>query len=432
MPTQQHDKARQTDPAASPRSDRRAFLRTGSALAAGLALFPGVPRAAAPLEAWCATWGTAPAGPPPSASLLSFTNQTLRLIVRTSIGGNRVQVRLSNEFGSMPLQIGAAWLGLTSTYASLAPNSNRQLGFGGKPTATILPGAPLLSDPLDVTLPPFSTVALSLYLPGSVQATTIHDAAFQTSYASPTGNYADAAALPIQRSLYSWPFLTEIDVAGGPAPGAAVVVLGDSQTDGAGSGGSVNRRWPDWLARRLATECQPGTAPLGVVNRGISANRLLADAASSPLAGRDALERFDRDVLATAGVRYLAVLLGVNDLIYSPSSSIVSAEELAAGYLQLIARAHACGIQVLGGTLLPFEGYRWYLPAHEAVRQAANDWIRHAGAFDAVIDFDAALRDPDHLTCLAPRWDSGDHLHPNDAGYEAMAKAVPLEVFMTT
>ncbi|QJE02614.1 SGNH/GDSL hydrolase family protein [Massilia forsythiae] len=419
------------------RPRRRAFLRGAAGLAAGLAHGPAPAQTAlaALADSPCATWGTALTGPAPASSMLSFNNQTLRLIVRASIGGARVRVRLSNEWGNAALQVGAAWLGIHAAGANVAAASNRQLRFNGKAGATMAAGATLSSDALDFPLPPFAGLALSLYLPGAVQAASVHDAAFQTSYVSATGDHAGAAAMAVQRTLYSWPLLAEIDAAG-PAPGSAtaapasaLVALGDSLTDGARSSGNADRRWPDYLARRLAAQRPAGWAPVGVVNRGISGNRLLADSADTPLAGRAAVERFERDVAATAGARYLAVLVGINDIIRSPSANPVTADQLAAGYTRLAARAHARGMLALGATMPPFEGYTWYTTARDGVRRRANDWIRNGGAFDAVADFDAVLRDPRQPTRLLARYDSGDHLHPQDAGYEAMAQAVPLGLF---
>jgi lysophospholipase L1-like esterase len=414
MPTEPFDGGLPPHPA------RRDFLHAASALAAGLALAPHAAHAA---ESWYGTWGTAPAGPAPATSYLAFSNQTLRLIVRASIGGSRVRVRLSNALGRSSLTFGAAWLGQSSSGASLVSGSNRQLTFGGRAGATIAAGASLLSDPLTFTVPAQANLALSLYLPGSVQVGTVHDAAYQTSYVSGAGNYAGSQSFSAQRTLYSWPILTEIDI-GTSAAAATLVALGDSQTDGVKSTNNANRRWPDYLARRL--QGVPGSLPVGVVNRGISGNSLLTAFSSAPLAGQSALDRFDRDVLSTAGVRYLTVLIGINDIIYSSSVSTALADAIVAGYQKLIARAHVQGIRVLGGTLLPFEGFEWYSASRESVRQRVNNWIRTSRAFDAVIDFDAAVRDPARPTRLVPAWDGGDHLHPNDLGYQAMANAVPL------
>jgi lysophospholipase L1-like esterase len=319
----------------------------------------------------------------------------------------------------------------------------------------------VLSDPVDLEVPALSDLAISLHLPGSVAANTIHASAFQTNYVSLPGNFTGATAFPLERTITSWPFLTEVDV---NTPGAAAIVaLGDSITDGSNTRIDTNHRWPDLLALRLQTSRealtstpankQPGkqadkqaVAPaglvtwgtaLGVVNRGIGGNRLLRDPGEQPLFGRAALERFDRDVLATAGVRYLVVLIGINDIGHPGTGTIPVSEEptvaeLIAGYRQLIARAHAKGIAIYGATLTPFEGTvfpGYYSPEKEQIRQGVNNWIRSGDEFDGVIDFDRAVRDPSHPTRMLPAYDSGDHLHPNDLGMQAMANAIPLQLF---
>jgi lysophospholipase L1-like esterase len=257
-----------------------------------------------------------------------------------------------------------------------------------------------------------------------VQASTLHNMAQQASYVSAAGNYAATPSLPVQQTISCWPFLAEVDVL--PAAAArAVVTLGDSITDGARSSGNVNRRWPDWLARRLQQESRP----VAVVNRGISGNCLLTDYANALISGHDCLERFDRDVLATTGAGWLFALIGINDIVYSPSANTIAADELIAGYLQLIARARLRGLRAIGATLTPFEGQAYYTPARENARQRTNDWIRAGGAWDGVVDFDQVLRDPAQPARLNPAYDSGDHLHPNDAGYQAMALAIPLSLF---
>ena len=402
---------------------RRTFLHTLPALAGCLTL------PARGADTWCATWGTAPAGPPPSSSTQTFSNQTLRLIVRTSIPGNRVRVRLSNEMGSAPLRIGAAHIGSSDRGANLVGGRGRDGTLGGSPGATGARGDPLISDPVDIAVPALADLAISLWLPASTQATTIHDLALQTNYVSVAGNYAGANALPVQRTLGSWPFLAEVDVASSAGTPSAIVAIGDSLTDGVRSTTNANRRWTDYLARRLRTAALPGSPPVAVVNRGISANSLLTDYPTALLSGRDVLERFDRDVLATAGARWLVVLSGINDIIYSSGSNPIPAETLQAGWLQLIARARMRGMHVIGATLLPYEGHAYFTTARDAVRQRANTWIRTSGAWDAVADFDAVLRDPGRPARLLPAYDGGDHLHPNDLGYEAMAKSVPLGWF---
>jgi len=408
---------------------RRRLLLGCAMLAAAIAL-PATFARAQPwtTEHWTGAWGTAPAGPPPDANVQTFSDQTLRLIVHTSTGGNRVRIRLSNELGSTPLTIGAARIGLRATGSDVAPGTDRALSFGGRGFVTIPPGAAALSDPVELNVPALSDLAVSLYLPGSVEATTLHSLALQTNYVSLPGNFTAAPTLPVQRTITIWPFLTELNV---DSTGPAIVALGDSITDGTRSTPDTNKRWTDWLARRLQTERDPIVGintRFGVVNRGISGNRLLGNA-PNPLAGRSALARFDRDVLATAGVRYLVVLVGINDIGNSSPTNPVTAEDLIAGYRQLIARARARGIGVIGGTLTPFEGAGYYSPEKETVRQAVNNWIRNNDEFDAVIDFDRVTRDPAHPTRLLPAYDSGDHLHPNDLGYQAMGNAVPLTLF---
>lgn len=408
---------------------RRRLLLGGAMLAAAIALPTHPARAQGwAMEHWSGSWGAAPAGPPPEASLQTFTNQTVRLIVHASIGGNRMRIRISNEMGATPLTIGAAHIGLRAGGSDVAAGTDRTLTFGGRASVTLPPGAPAVSDPVELNVPPLSDLAVSLYLPGTVQAATVHALALQTSYASLPGDFTAASTLPVQRTIQLWPFLTGVDV---DTAGPVIVTLGDSITDGTRSTPDTNNRWPDWLARRLQIERDPvlGVNPrFGVVNRGISGNRLLGNS-PNVLAGRSALERFDRDVLATNGVRYLVVLIGINDIGNSSAASPVSAEDLIAGHRQLIARAHAKGIGVVGATLTPFEGAAYYSPEKELVRQAVNNWIRNHDEFDAVIDFDRATRDPVRPQRLLPAYDSGDHLHPNDLGYQAMGNAVPWSVF---
>lgn len=442
-------------PASTPfsmlRRARRAVLVAGALALSSLTLPFGAAQAEQalwdPSQQWVGTWGTAPAGPPLPAQMQTFTGQTLRLIVHTSIGGSQVRIRVSNELGTTPLRIGAAHIARRSAGAEIAAGTDRVLTFSGSSSITIPAGAPVLSDPVDLEVPALSDLAVSLYLPEAVQATTIHGSAFQTNYVSLPGNFTSAPTFPTQRTITSWPFLTEVDVS---APGAgAIVALGDSITDGAVTTVDANHRWPDLLALRLQTTRDAAGAPqapaalralgsrLGIVNRGIGGNRLLRDPGEQPLFGRAALARFDRDVIATAGLRYLIVLIGINDIGHPgtgtiPMSEAVTAQDLIAGYRQLIARAHAKGVPVYGATLTPFEGTvfpGYYTPEKEVVRQAVNNWIRSSDEFDGVIDFERAVRDPAHPTRMLPAYDSGDHLHPNDLGMQAMANAIPLELF---
>jgi lysophospholipase L1-like esterase len=420
---------RPTEEATPPSLPRRGFLQTGPLLAAALAL-PALPAQAA--DRWTATWGAAPAGPPPSASTTSLSGQTLRLVVHASVGGSRVRIRISNEMGSVPLNIGAARIALRSSGAVTVAGTDRQLLFGGRTSVTIAAGAAVLSDGADFNLPPFADLAVSLYLPGAVRLTTLHNAALQTSYVSTAGDRSALQSLPVQRTIGTWPFLTEVDVSGpysGLSALQSVVALGDSITDGQASTANANQRWPDMLARRLQLE--GGVAGnIGVANRGISANSLLKDYPEAMLAGQRALLRFDRDVAATSGVRWMIALIGINDIVYSSGSKPIPVESLINGHQQLIAKARARGIRPIGATLTPFEGHGYYTAARENVRKRFNDWLRAASAYDAVVDFDLALRDPARPTRLRNTYDSGDHLHPNNAGYQAMAQAVPIGLFM--
>lgn len=395
---------------------------------------------------WTGTWGMAPAGPPAAASMQTFTNQTLRLIVHTSVGGSELRIRVSNEFGAVPLHIGEARLALRQADAAIVPGSDRALTFSGSRSITIPAGAPAVSDPVALHVPALSDVAVSLHFPGQVQASTTHEHTFQTNYVSTPGNFTAAGVLPTESTMFSWPFLTEVDVR---SRAKTLVTFGDSITEGAITTLDANRRWPDLLARRLQSAAMAPPAPdagkelahrnpaIGVVNRGIGGNRLLRDSGGNGLAGRAALARFDRDVLATAGVEHVIVLLGINDIGVpgTPGSAperAVTADDLIAGYRQLIARAHLKGLTIYGGTMTPFEGTvypGYFTPAKELVRQAANTWIRTSGEFDGVIDFDRAVRDPHHPTRMLPAFDSGDHLHPGDLGMQAMADAIPLELF---
>jgi lysophospholipase L1-like esterase len=411
---------------------RRGFLRSGPALAAALALPALAPLSGAQAaDVWTATWGAAPAGPPPAGSTMTLASQTLRLIVHASVGGSRVRIRISNEMGSTPLTIGAARIALRASGAATVAGSDRQLLFGGRASVTIAAGAALLSDGANFNLPPFADLAVSLYLPGSVRVTTLHNVALQTSYVSTAGDRSATPSLPVSRKLSTWPFLSEVDVSGpysGLSALSSVVALGDSITDGQASTANANRRWPDMLARRLQLELG-ASGNIGVVNRGISANSLLKEYPGSMLAGQKALTRFDRDVLATSGVRWLIVLIGINDIVYSPGANPIPASSLIAGHQQMVSRARARGIRTIGATLTPFEGHSYYTAARENVRKGLNAWIRSPGNYDALADFDLALRDPARTTRLRTTYDSGDHLHPNNAGYQALAQAVRIDLF---
>ena len=376
-------------------------------------------------QVWVATWGTSPEPTPllPAATgNPSFTNQTLRLIVHTSIGGSEVRVRLSNSFGTDSLVVGAAHIALRSKGAEILEGSDRALTFGGAASVTIPPGALAVSDSAKLDVPQLSDLAVTIYLPGPTGQATWHLAAHDTNYVSPAGDFTGSADMPVDHTATSWFYLTNVEVVA-PRRTFALVTLGDSITDGTNSTLDANRRWPNLLAARLLANHNK----LAVVDQGIGGNRILHD-----ITGENALARLDRDVLSQAGVGYVTVLLGINDIGYSvrnQPTQPVTAGEIIAGHLQVITRAHARGLIIFGCTLTPFEGAPYFTQEGETKRETVNDFIRTSGAYDGVIDFDAAVRDPDHPTRFLPVNDSGDHLHPNDAGYQAMANAVNLSLF---
>jgi lysophospholipase L1-like esterase len=382
---------------------------------------------------WAGTWAAAPAGVAGAAE--QFTNATLRLIVHTSAGGEQVRVTISNTFGSEPLVIGAAHVARREADAAIVAGTDRSLTFGGRPSFTVPPGALVLSEPVALHVAPLSDLAVSIYLPSATVETTTHVTALQTNYVSRSGDFTAAPQFDVARTVTRWPFLTGVDVSS-PALAGAIVAFGDSITDGANSTAGTNHRWPDLLAARLQQRAD--LRHLGVLDEGIIGNRILhpTETQFGNLFGPAGLSRFDRDVLAQPGVQFVIVLLGINDIGHpggtAPASEKVSADDIAAGYRQFIDRAHAKGLKVFGATLLPFEETtlaNFYSPEKETKRQAVNQWIRTSGAFDAVIDFDKAVRDAARPTRMLPTYDGGDHLHPSDAGMQAMANAIPLELF---
>ncbi|HEY7487634.1 MAG TPA: SGNH/GDSL hydrolase family protein [Streptosporangiaceae bacterium] len=392
---------------------------------------------------WSGTWATVPTAVPP-ANVATFENQTIRQVVHVSIGGDPLRVRLSNEFGDRPLVIGAAHIARGAANGApeqIAEGTDRRLTFGGRATVTVPPGAPLLSDPVALRVAPRSDVVVSVYLPERTEGRTIHAFAFRQNVVA-AGNVVAETKVTPSSVIEQWYFLTGVSVRTRRPDAAAVVTLGDSITDGANTTMGADLRWPDILAGRL--QANRDLRNLAVLNEGISGNRLLHDPNPPPgsdaedfaaFFGESALRRFDRDVGAQPGAKYVIVLLGVNDLGHpgtvAPPSEEVSAAAIIGGYQQLIARAHERGLKIFGGTILPFRNdtFGFYTPEREATRQAVNAWIRTSGEYDAVIDFDAALRDPAHPGQLLPIYDSGDHLHPNDAGAAALANAVPLRIF---
>jgi lysophospholipase L1-like esterase len=402
-------------------------------------------------EKWVGTWATSEVGRPqnppappatpqpppfmpsacpagggrPPAGFMHFTNQTLRQIVHTTVGGAQLRVVFSNAFGTAPLTIGAASVARRDKESAIVAASARPLAFGGRSTVTVPAGALMLSDAVALAVPAPSDLAIDVYLPATTNIPsplTMHGAAHQTSYVSETGNHAGVPTFPAVATTTSWFALTRVDVAS-PSAVEIVAAFGDSITDGTASTTDANLRWPDVLARRLAAE-KPA---LGVVNAGIGGNRMLSEGA--PQAGINALARFDRDVVDVPGVTHVIVLEGINDIGNARENSTPTAQDLIVAHKQLIERAHLRGVRIFGGTLTPFEGANYYTAIGEAKRQALNDWIRTARAYDGVVDFDAATRDPAHAGRLLAAYDSGDHLHPNDAGYKAMGDAVDLALF---
>ena len=377
---------------------------------------------------WLATWGAgsqsaaeALIGPPPAP--VQFENQTIRMIARISKGGDRVRVRLDNTFGTDVLAIGSAHIALHGTGPGIVRATDSVLTFGGSPTIAIPPGAPALSDPVDLEVPDLAEVAVSIYLPDPTAGQTVHSVGRQTAYISQAGDFTGAPTIPAPTTTEMRFFLSGIEVQADDRA-KSIVTLGDSLTDGMNSTLDANKRWPDRLAERLLDRRRPHL--LSVVNEGISGNRVLHD-----VFGPDALARFDRDVIAQSGIAFVTLLQGTDDIGLSAivPSQVVTPDQIIQGYRQLIERAHVKHVRIFGATLTPLEGARLYTPAIEANRQALNAFIRTSGEFDDVLDFDFVTRDPTHPTRLLPSYDSGDHIHPNDAGYKAMADSIDLSVF---
>lgn len=368
----------------------------------------------------------------PTGLPFQFNRQTVRQVARLSIGGTRLRVVISNEGGTAALHVGAARVALHADGSAIVEGSDRPLRFGGQAEVTVPPGARLVSDPVDLALPALSEVAVSLYLPQPSQPAGFHFDARQTAYVA-DGDLTASRRLPAAAT----PWSTRVYVSGlmvetSAAP-TTVVAFGDSLTDGNGATPGANTRWPDALAERLAGR------DVAVLNAGISGGRLLKDGM-----GRAGLERAGRDVFAQPGVRAVIVMLGTNDIgwpggPFAPNEPAVRAPRMIEGFRQLIAMAHAHNVRIVGATIAPnehalagtpLEGH--HSPEKEKVRQAVNQWIRESGAFDAVVDFDALLRDPAHPSRMKAALDSGDHLHPGDAGYKAMAAAIDLEALLGT
>lgn len=345
------------------------------------------------------------------------------MIVRTSIGGSRIRVEFSNAFGTAPLDMGAAHVAIRSKDSAIVAGSDRSLLFNGKASARILPGAVLISDPVDLVVPKLSDLAISVYVPGASGVASQHSQALHTTYISKQGDTTGQPEMADATTTRSWYWISSVDVLA-PADAGAIVAFGDSITDGTTSTVDANRSWPSLLSERLVAN--PATADISVLNMGISGNQILADGA-----GVSALARFDRDVLSQAGVKWVMILEGINDMNFAGRGGngpgpALTADDLIGGMKQMIERAHTHGIKVIGCTLTPFGRAT---DAVEAMRQALNQFIRTGGAFDAVVDFDKVIRDPSAPRQFIKGYNNTDTLHPNDAGYKAMADAVDLAIF---
>jgi lysophospholipase L1-like esterase len=376
---------------------------------------------------WLTTWGTSAVDPTPNGQ--AFENQTLRLIVHPSVAGEQVRVRIANSFGARPLDVGAAGIALQESGAAIVTGSNRPLTFGGRAATIVPPGAVIVSDPVTLQIPPSRNLAVSIFLPKSTGPATAHPGANQTSFVSAAGNFVAGDAAVYATKLSTWPYLVGVEIQAND-DARAIVTFGDSITDGFKSTIDANRRWPDLFAERLRAAGRKES----VVNQGISGNRILHDfGMGQPRFGPNALSRFDRDVLTVSGASHVVILIGINDIGMGSASrspeEAVSADDIIAGLKQLVVRAHAQELKVIGATLTPFGQAAYFTEEGEKKRQAVNEWIRGSKDYDGTIDFDRATRDPAKPTQLLPAYDSGDHLHPNDAGYKAMADSVDLTLF---
>ncbi|MFD7474670.1 SGNH/GDSL hydrolase family protein [Streptomyces sp. NPDC059837] len=366
---------------------------------------------------WTGTWETAPSGTAPA-----LPGASIRNVVHTSVGGSAARVRVSNRLGTAPLQVDAVTVALQEwgrpTSPNAAPGSLRVATFAGHRSVTIPMGQDMVSDPVDLPIPADANLLVSVHTPADSGPATYHRSAFQANFLAQQGDRtADEPGTAYTVTLGSWYYVTGVDVLDAPVAGS-VVAFGDSLTDGTGSTSSANRRWPDLLAARLRT--LPAHLRLGVLNAGISGNRLLLEAGGGP----SALARLDADALSRAGVRTMIVLEGINDIKGTPEQRDPLAIEDA--YRRIVARAHARGIRVIGATITPYGGYGAYTESREAVRLTVNAFIRNGALFDAVVDFDAVVRDPADPHRIRPAYDPGDHLHFNDTGMRALADGIDL------
>jgi lysophospholipase L1-like esterase len=405
-------------------------------------------------KTWVCTWGTAQQldqvtfpniklppnfrmpeqGPPPkpgeqgnNPSIFyvpaDLKDRTVRMVARISIGGSKIRVNLSSSLGSSPVKVGSAHIAVYNSDGSIVPETDHTITFNGKRTCTLLPGVLLLSDPIDMDVTPFTDLAISLYFPEQTGPPAEHRLGLHTAYIS-KGNTAGQEIMPNAEKTYAYLWLAAIDVLT-DANNFSMVALGDSITDGFATTLDANKAWPALLAKRLSDTS--GTKQISVINQGISGNQVLRNGA-----GISALARFDRDVLSIAGVKWVILLEGINDINFrgwDESTDGLTSDDLIAGYKQIIERSHSHGIKIVGTTLTPEEGVPTMTERGEKIRQEVNEWIRTSGAFDAVVDFDAVIRDQSRPVRMRPEFDPGDHIHPNDAGNQAMADVFDLNLF---
>jgi lysophospholipase L1-like esterase len=377
---------------------------------------------------WVGTWASSPLldGKAKNAEELlavgAQSGATLREVIHVSMGGDMIRVRFSNLYGTSPLAIGAVEIAQTLKGVAIVPGTNKVVTFNGQPSVSIPPGALVVSDPTSFKLAALSDLTVSFFLPHPSGPVTEHQLGNATSY-HVTGNVVSSASLESPTTATSWYYLNGVDTLA-PADAGAVITIGDSITDGAKSTIDTNQRWPDELARRL--QADPKYRSLSVLNEGISGNKILLDGA-----GPSALARFDRDVLAQSGAKYLLILEGINDIgrLHGALDAGLTAADLISALNQMVVRAHGHGIAVIGCTLTPYHGAGYYTENGEAIRKAVNEWIRTGGVLDGFVDFEAAVRDPNHPDTFLPSVDPGDHLHPNDTGYKAMGDAIDLKLF---
>ncbi|WDV53489.1 SGNH/GDSL hydrolase family protein [Streptomyces coeruleorubidus] len=389
-----------------------------------------LPNNAAPASTgtWVGTWSTSPAAAEPGTETTGMADRSVRNVVHTSVGGTSARVTLSNLYGQSPLSITQASIAVAAgggTPAALT-DTMRQLTFNGAPTVVIPPGRQVMSDAVRIVIPSDADVLITTYTPTSSGPVTYHPHARQISYVARGDHTADATGAPYTEQSMYWRYLTALDVLSNESEGT-VVVLGDSLTDGITSTAGANNRWTDVLSDKLRAEISAGRdlPRYSVVNQGISGNRVLTDGLGRPADNPSGLNRFARDVLERTNVKVVVIDLGVNDILRNPR--LADPNAILGGLRTMVGQAHARGLKVVGATLMPFGGHRGYSDAREAVRQQINAEIRAGRVFDAVVDFDKALRDPYDPRRLRSDYDSGDHLHPSDKGYARMAEAFDLE-----